>query len=197
MLAPILPRRPWHLGKKSLGFPGGSDGKESTCNSGNLGLIPGLGRHPGEGNGNQLHYSCLENSTDLQAWWAIVHGVTKSWTWRNDFHFTSLPGEARLPVAPCPGSLCQICGSNFLLCMGCAQAPMVPAAVWGLFSPWALIHCWSILGKSSSKAKQTDKFCNTMHWHFIARWCGGFRGSKNTTTNVFFFLWWWYVELVK
>ena len=42
------------------GFPGGSDGKESTCNAGDLGLIPGLGRAPGEGNGNPLQYSCVE-----------------------------------------------------------------------------------------------------------------------------------------
>ena len=44
-----------------LDFPGGSDGKESACNAGDLGLIPGSGRSPGEGNGNPLHYSCLEN----------------------------------------------------------------------------------------------------------------------------------------
>ena len=46
---------------KSLGFPGGSDGKASACNARDLGLIPGLGRSPGEGNGNPLQYSCLEN----------------------------------------------------------------------------------------------------------------------------------------
>ena len=62
------------------GFPGGSDGKESACNSGDLGLIPGLGRSPGEGNGYPLQYSCLENSMDRGAWWAIVHGVAKSRT---------------------------------------------------------------------------------------------------------------------
>ena len=45
-----------------LGFPGGSDGKESACNAGDLGLIPGLGRSPGEGNGNPLQYSCLGKS---------------------------------------------------------------------------------------------------------------------------------------
>ena len=47
-----------------LGFPGGSAGKESACNVGDLGLVPGLGRSPGEGNGNPLQYSCLENSMD-------------------------------------------------------------------------------------------------------------------------------------
>ena len=49
-----------------LGFPGGSDGKESVCNAGYLGLIPGLGRSPGEGNGNPLQYSCLENSMNRE-----------------------------------------------------------------------------------------------------------------------------------
>ena len=51
-------------------FPGGSDGKESACNAGDLGLIPGSGRSPGEGNGNLLQYSCLENSMDRGTWWA-------------------------------------------------------------------------------------------------------------------------------
>ena len=59
---------------------GGSDGKESACNAGDLGLIPGLGRSPGEGNNNLLQDSCLENPTDRGAWWATVHGVAKSWT---------------------------------------------------------------------------------------------------------------------
>ena len=63
-----------------LGFPGGSDGKASSCNVGDLGWIPGLGRSPGEENGHPLQYSCLENSMDGGAWWATVHGVTKSWT---------------------------------------------------------------------------------------------------------------------
>ena len=63
-----------------LGFPGGSDGKSSASNAGDLGLIPGLGRSPGEGNGDPLQYFCLENSMDAGAWWATVHGVTKSWT---------------------------------------------------------------------------------------------------------------------
>ena len=58
-----------------LGFPGGSDGKESACNMGNTGLIPGEGRSPGEGNGNTLQYSCLESSMDRGAWQATVRGV--------------------------------------------------------------------------------------------------------------------------
>ena len=57
--------------------------KESTCNAGDegdVGLIPGLGRSPGGGHGNSLQDSCLENPRDRGAWWATVHGVTKSWT---------------------------------------------------------------------------------------------------------------------
>ena len=66
-----------------LGLPGGSDGKESACNAGDLGSIPGLGRSPGGGHGNPLQYFCLENphgQRSLAAWQATVHGVTKSWT---------------------------------------------------------------------------------------------------------------------
>ena len=62
-------------------FPGGSDGKESACNSGDLGSIPGSGRSPGEGLGYPLQYSGLENPKDRGAWRAAVHGVTKGWTW--------------------------------------------------------------------------------------------------------------------
>ena len=63
-----------------MGFPGGSDGKEAACNAGNLGLIPGSGRSPAEGNGNPLQYSCLENSMDREAWQVKVRGVAKHWT---------------------------------------------------------------------------------------------------------------------
>ena len=55
-------------------IPGGSDGKESAFKAGDLGSIPGLGRSPGEGNGNPLQYSCLENPVDRGAWRATVHG---------------------------------------------------------------------------------------------------------------------------
>ena len=59
-------------------FPGGSEGKESACNAGDSSSVPGLGRSPGEGNGNPLQYSGLENSMDKGAWQATVHAVTKS-----------------------------------------------------------------------------------------------------------------------
>ena len=66
-----------------VGFPVGSAGKESTCNVGDLGSTPGLGRSPGEGKGYPLQYSGLENSMDY-----IVHGVANSWTRLIVFHFT-------------------------------------------------------------------------------------------------------------
>ena len=62
---------------KSLGFPGGSDGKESACNVGYKGSVLRSGRSPGGGNGNPLQYSCLENPLDRGAWWATVHGGPK------------------------------------------------------------------------------------------------------------------------
>ena len=68
-----------------MGFPCGSAGKESASNAGDLGLIPGLGRSPGEGKGYPLQYSGLENSMDC-----IVHRFAKSWTQLSDFHFLSI-----------------------------------------------------------------------------------------------------------
>ena len=62
------------------GFPGGSDSKESASNAGDLGLIPGSGRSPEEGNGYPLQYSCLENPMDTGTWQTGVHGVSKRWT---------------------------------------------------------------------------------------------------------------------
>ena len=64
----------------ALGFPGGSDGKESACNAGDLCSIPGVGSSSGEGNGYPLQYSCLENSMDRRAWRATVHETAKRWT---------------------------------------------------------------------------------------------------------------------
>ena len=71
---------------KAWGLPGGWDSKKSTCNAGDPGSTPGSGRSSGEGSGNPLQYSCLENSMDKGVWQATVHGVTKSWTQLSDFH---------------------------------------------------------------------------------------------------------------
>ena len=68
-----------------MGFPGGSEVKASACDAGDLGLIPGSGRSSGEGNGNPLQYSCLENPMYRGAWWATVHGVAKSQTRLSSF----------------------------------------------------------------------------------------------------------------
>ena len=63
-----------------MGFPGGSDGEESACSAGDPGLIPGLGRSSGKGNGNPLQYSCLGHPMDRGGLEATVHAVTKRWT---------------------------------------------------------------------------------------------------------------------
>ena len=65
---------------RGLGFPGGSEVKASACNVGDQGSIPGLGRSSGEGSGNPLQYSCLENPMGGGAWWATIHRVAKSKT---------------------------------------------------------------------------------------------------------------------
>ena len=80
----------------------GSDGKASAYNAGDPSLVPGLGRSPGEGNGNPLQYSCLENPTDGGTWQATVHGVAKSCIQLSDFTFTFIakklyPHHNRLP----------------------------------------------------------------------------------------------------
>ena len=74
----------WQIlrGKHSMGFPCGSADKEFTWNMGDVGPVPGLGRSPGEGNGQPLQYSSLENFMDC-----IVHGVSKNQTWLSNFHF--------------------------------------------------------------------------------------------------------------
>ena len=88
--------------KMREGFPGGSDSKESACNAGDLGSIPGLGRSSGEENGNLLQYSGLEKSMDRGAWQVAVHGVTESWTQLSDFHFFTFGcKEGRVPKNWC------------------------------------------------------------------------------------------------
>ena len=70
----------------STAFPGGSESRGSSCNAGDPGSVTGLGRSSGEGNGNPLQCSCLENLIDRGAWWATVHEVPKYWTRLNDYH---------------------------------------------------------------------------------------------------------------
>ena len=94
-----------------LGFPGGSEGKESACNARDLGSIPGLGRSPGEGYINPLQYSCLGNSMDRGTWQATVHGVTKSWTQRSNGHF-HLSNNLHYPEGRPDASICQAHSSH-------------------------------------------------------------------------------------
>ena len=82
--------------EKKTGFPGSSDGKESACNVGDLSLIPGSGRSPGEGNGNPLQYSCLKNPMDRGAWQGIAHSIAESWTQLSDFITHSLMLENKV-----------------------------------------------------------------------------------------------------
>ena len=90
---PSLIRRCVFIGGQmpTLGFPGGSEVKASACNAGDLGSTPGSGRSPGEGNGNPLQCSCLENPMDGGAWWATVHGsqrVGHNWATNTSTHIT-------------------------------------------------------------------------------------------------------------
>ena len=89
------------------GFPGSSAGKESTCNAGDLGSIPGLGRSPGEENSNPLQYSGLENFMDC-----LVLGVTKSWTQLSDSHFTPCSRASQGKESTCQFRRCKRHGFN-------------------------------------------------------------------------------------
>ena len=110
-------------------------GKESACNAGRSGLIPGLGRSPGEGNGNPLQYSCLENSMDRGAWQATIHGVTKSRTWLSEFYFTSV-WRIQLKIWP----------FAFWISLFRKKYPLLQSSVlnfWLVYSEpsWTYTHC--------------------------------------------------------
>ena len=96
------PTPPKALPTLDMGFPGGVMVKNPLANAGDsrdVGLIPGLGNSLGEGNGNPLQYSCLENPMDRGAWRATVHGVMKSWT-RLSTAQQQQPGQASVPILP-------------------------------------------------------------------------------------------------
>ena len=91
----LMPKKKLAVKVLGLDIPGGSDGKMSVYNAGDPGLIPGLGRSPGERNGNPLQDYCLENPMDRGAWQATVHGVAKSQTRLSDFtHYSWRNGVA-------------------------------------------------------------------------------------------------------
>ena len=124
---------PWIAARQpSLGFPGGSDGKASVCNARDPGLIPGLGRSPGEGNGSPLQYSCLENPMDSGAWLAAVQGVAKSRTRLSDFTFT-FHFQASLSITNSRSSLrlrsieSVMPSSHLILCRPLLLPPLPPS----------------------------------------------------------------------
>ena len=130
-----------------LGFPDGSDGKASVCNAGHLGSIPGSGRSPGEGNGNPLQYSCLENPMDGRAWWATVHGVAKSGTRLSDFTFTSL--TCLVPEA----------GANVLNHKTTLPIRMLISPLRECFRELSSVNIWKIL----SPMNGSQQALNTCH----------------------------------
>ena len=107
-----------------LGLPLWLCGKESTCNVGDLGSIPGLGRSPGEGNGKPLQYSCLENPMDGGDWQATVHGVAKSWARLTDniyllIHFGCTGSQLQLWDLHCGMQASQLLHTNSQLWHAC------------------------------------------------------------------------------
>jgi len=100
------------------GFPGRSDGKEFSCNPGDLGSILGAGRSPGEGNGYPLQYSCLESSMDRGAWWAMVDGVAKNRTWLSNYHFLAQKYTDQQFGLFSYGDLCRSGSGSANLCCG-------------------------------------------------------------------------------
>ena len=146
---------------RSGGFPDGSDGKESACNAGGWGSIPGSVRSPGEGNGYPLQYSCLGNPRDRGTWRTMVHGIAKTWTPLSDQHFHfhmengtskifsrqgSFPvacGTYRIVVSPLHGDAVptqfqapdppQSHPPTLYLCLSCLQHPPLSSSAPGWF----------------------------------------------------------------
>ena len=152
-----------------LVFPGGSDGKESVCHAGDPGWIPGLGRSPGEGDGNPFQYSCLENPMDRGAGWATVHGVTKSQTWLSTcmtlpFWTSPVPRPAlllrlwslALPEWPCSPVTAQC----YLCCI-----PYTPIRAAQRF---CYLSCPEIIQKKWLQGGK--KIWQEYHLHFAKRW---------------------------
>ena len=138
-------------------FSGSSAGKESACNAGDPGSIPGSGRSPREGNSYSLHYSCLENSTGRGAWRVTVHGVTENQTQLSHFHF-----HHRIIYVLC----CLICvsldisiggGNGIPFQYSCLENPMDGGA-WQ-----AAVH-----GVTKSRTQLSD-FTFTFHFHALEK----------------------------
>ena len=120
----------------AMGFPGGLEVKASACNARDLGSIPGSGRCPGEGNGNPLQHSCLENPMDVGAWWATVHGVARSRTWLSDLHDT----RQDLCCTLGPGWLCIL---NVAMCICPFWSPDFSPPPSTLVTIYCLVCLWA------------------------------------------------------
>ena len=136
------------------GFPSGSVGKESACNAGDLGSIPGLGRSPGEGNGNPLQCSCLENSIDRGARQATVHGIAVTHNWET-FTFHSqlgFPGSASGKESTCQCRRSKRRGFD----------PWTGMILWG--RKWHPISVFLLENSRGREAWQTTIHGTTVHW---------------------------------
>ena len=137
----------------------------SAYNVGDPGSIPGLGRSPGEGNGNPLQYSCLENPMDGEAWWAIVHGVAKSRTRLRDFTSTSTESQGASLVAQLVKNLpamqetwVQSLGWEDPLEKGkTTQSSILARKFHGLYSPWGRKQ-WDTAEQLSLSLSQRVKY---------------------------------------
>ena len=111
-----------------------ADGKESACSAGDLGMTPGSGRSPGEGNGYPLQYSCLENSMERGAWWATVQGVTKCQT-RLTYRYTDMRDTHTHTVC----KQCACCKWNYLFFLWMSNIP----DYWGFILYRFLCTSWT------------------------------------------------------
>ena len=126
-----------------MDFPSGSDSKVSACSAGDPGSIPGSGRSPGDGNGNPLQYSCLENSVDRRAWQVTVHAVTQNQTWlTNTFSFI----------------LIQLIHIWILYWRIATSFFFLSRILSSLFFPFIFISWWLIMFQDFSG------FCHTLTW---------------------------------
>ena len=140
-------------------LPWFSEGKASAYNAGDPGLIPGLGRSPGEVNGNPLQYSCLKNPMDWEAWWATVKGVAKNRTWLSDFtsllHGLNIPGSYAILLFTVLdlSSITSHIHNLVLFCFG-----SVPLFFMQLFLHWSPVAYWAPTDQWSSSFS-VPSFC--------------------------------------
>ena len=139
-----------------MDFPGGSDGKASVYNAGDPGSSPGLGRYPGEGNGNLLQYYCLENPMDRGAWQAAIYGVAKSQTRLRDF--TSLYFFRHVYICLHAQSL-QSCLTLQLHGLVACKPPM------SMRFSWARILEWVAMTSSRGSSWPRDWTCISCIWY--------------------------------